>query len=151
MHVGLLRHAIIYDLDSVWKVIGGTPGGKFCFFPDYGHNLPWYTAKVNLVRLKVLKKNFGVCQACGLTPSFFALERFSTSRLSHLGLYSVRDGAEVLMTHDHIIPKAGLGKDSIKNGQCLCEPCNSHKADKHPTEGTAFDLKSLLNVEDYYY
>jgi len=36
-------------------------------------------------------------------------------------------GREVLMTHDHIVPRSKGGKNHISNVQTMCAPCNSKK------------------------
>ena len=50
----------------------------------------------------------------------------------HLNLYGLRDKKEVMLTVDHIIPKARGGSNELHNLQVLCEPCNVAKADKEP-------------------
>lgn len=97
-----------------------------------------------------------VCVRCGLEGLFFAKER-SAKRIKvqvpgegrhniqfrplnderanwHLNLYALKllqDGSfrEVLMTKDHIIPRAKGGKDIMSNYQTMCSICNGNKAD----------------------
>ena len=78
------------------------------------------------------------CACCGLQGSFFAKEkhRFANQpgqqTSPHLNLYAVKDGNEVMMTSDHIIPKANGGAlVSKRNRQTLCYTCNQLKADRN--------------------
>lgn len=72
------------------------------------------------------------CVECGLKGSFFALEHHSadTSEKCHLNLYGIdKQGEEVMMTKDHIIPRSKGGKNVLSNYQPLCIKCNQQKAD----------------------
>jgi 5-methylcytosine-specific restriction endonuclease McrA len=98
-----------------------------------------------------------ICVRCGLEGLYFAKERSAkmvkvpiegTGRHSieykalngersswHLNLYALKylpngDVREVLMTKDHILPKAKGGQDIMTNYQTMCSICNGHKADK---------------------
>ena len=51
----------------------------------------------------------------------------------HLNLYAMReDGKEIMMTRDHIIPKAKGGPNTLENQETMCSKCNSNKKDKLP-------------------
>ena len=68
------------------------------------------------------------CVCCGREGAYFKLDKGdkkSTTR-RHFNLYTA-DG--ILMTKDHIVPKAKGGKDCLDNMQPLCEECNHIKAD----------------------
>jgi hypothetical protein len=78
-------------------------------------------------RLLTFKVDGIKCHHCGLEGSFFALERFEKDGSPHLNLYATKDGKEVLMTSDHIIPKSKGGINNVSNRQCLCEKCNNKK------------------------
>ena len=72
------------------------------------------------------------CPVCGLKGQYFALERTgdpsNVNNRYHLNLYGLdKDGNEVLITKDHIIPKSKGGKNSLENYQPMCEYCNSKK------------------------
>jgi hypothetical protein len=73
------------------------------------------------------------CVDCGVEGSYFALEKDitdSTSRF-HLNLYGKdKDGNEVMITKDHILPRSKGGKNSLSNYQPMCYECNQKKADK---------------------
>lgn len=97
------------------------------------------------------------CVRCGLAGLYFAKERSAkmvkipiegTGRHSieyrplngersswHLNLYALKtlpngELREILMTKDHILPKAKGGLDIMSNYQTMCCICNGHKADK---------------------
>ena len=70
------------------------------------------------------------CVYCGLEGTFFAVERHPNAMGWHLNLYAVDDiGDEVLMTKDHIVPRAKGGPNTLDNLQPMCTLCNGDKAD----------------------
>ena len=67
------------------------------------------------------------CVCCGKKGAYFKLEGDKKSPTRrHFNLYTA-DG--ILMTKDHIVPKAKGGKDCLDNMQPLCEECNHIKSD----------------------
>ena len=104
-------------------------------FPYIGNHLKKFEGKpvsMNSKRYKVFKKSLQ-CVSCGIKGKFFALEHHKKQRKStnkfHFNLYAIKDGEEILMTKDHIIPKSKGGSDSLKNLQTMCCECNSKKGD----------------------
>ena len=102
-----------------------------------------------------------VCVKCGLEGLYFAKERSAKKLMKrnpegkghhavwvrardgqrwHLNMYALdwdeklNRWVEVLMTKDHIIPRALGGPDEASNYQTMCIRCNGSKADKitHP-------------------
>jgi 5-methylcytosine-specific restriction endonuclease McrA len=77
------------------------------------------------------------CAHCDLVGSFFAKERHINKKNNldnnepyHFNLYAINEeGNEVLMTKDHIIPKAKGGANNIANYQTMCTICNGLKQD----------------------
>jgi 5-methylcytosine-specific restriction endonuclease McrA len=72
------------------------------------------------------------CKRCGLKGSYFCLEKHSatTSNKFHFNLYGIdKDGTEVMLTKDHIVPKSKGGPNRLDNYQTLCERCNARKGD----------------------
>jgi hypothetical protein len=57
------------------------------------------------------------CRGCGLEASFFAAEVFARGNQDtpHANLYGIKDGEEILFTHDHILARALGGKDALSN------------------------------------
>jgi len=79
-------------------------------------------------RYKLFFSKGYTCTECGITGSFFALERHLNDACYHLNLYAINDeGQEVLMTKDHIVPKSQGGKDALENYQTMCTLCNFEK------------------------
>lgn len=78
--------------------------------------------------------NSGIaCVTCGLEGTFFGVEAFPDNKDNgpyHMNLYAIKDGAEVLMTKDHIVPKSKGGKNSLNNYQTMCSVCNVEKGNK---------------------
>lgn len=75
------------------------------------------------------------CDECGIEGQYFWLEKHEYANADsgryHFNLYAVdKDGNEVLMTKDHIIPKSWGGESSIRNYRTLCCQCNKEKDDK---------------------
>ena len=70
-----------------------------------------------------------ICNVCGLAAGFAAIEAHPNCPESvHLNFYSYDvNGAEVMMTWDHVVPKAEGGDNTQQNAQCLCETCNHLK------------------------
>ena len=73
------------------------------------------------------------CVRCGIKGTYFALERGRGDNPNrfHFNLYG-RDkhGHEVMITKDHIKPRAKGGKNKLSNYQPMCYKCNQRKADK---------------------
>jgi hypothetical protein len=45
-----------------------------------------------------------------------------------MNLYGMKDGNEVLFTHDHILARGLGGADDLTNSQTMCSPCNGNKS-----------------------
>lgn len=75
--------------------------------------------------LKCFKKNGTRCAICGIEGRYFWVERGDPKGTIRLVLYAVRGkGQEIMLTKDHIVPKAWGGKDVMSNYRTLCETCN---------------------------
>jgi len=82
-------------------------------------------------RLKTYLKGTS-CVHCGIEAHYFAVEQ---GPRWHLNLYHLKEnGKEVMMTSDHIVPKAKGGTDGLHNRQPMCQPCNNLKADYDSVE-----------------
>lgn len=88
--------------------------------------------KLFSLRLRTFANHGTACVTCGLCGSFFALERhIGALGRYHFNLYGINEsGHEILLTKDHILPKAKGGPDSLKNMQTMCIICNNEKGDK---------------------
>jgi 5-methylcytosine-specific restriction endonuclease McrA len=77
------------------------------------------------------------CVNCPTTGTYFALERGATDYKGkfHFNLYGRdKNGREVMITKDHIIPRSKGGKNKLENYQPMCAVCNRRKADKMPDD-----------------
>jgi 5-methylcytosine-specific restriction endonuclease McrA len=92
--------------------------------------------EINGVMVKMTSQRYAVfqkslaCAKCGIVGSFFAIERpiFPENVKYHLNLYAIdKDGNEVLMTKDHILPRSKGGHNNLSNYQTMCYPCNFEK------------------------
>ncbi len=81
------------------------------------------------LKLQTFKENGIRCRMCGCKGSYFAKEKYAAEPYFHLNLYAMKDGREVLMTKDHILPVVKGGRDRLNNFQTLCIDCNKKKAD----------------------
>ena len=114
----------------------------------------WFGKSVRMgsTRYKLFKQKGMTCVRCGIEGKFFAVERHRADKQQpnnyHLNLYAIdKHGSEVLMTRDHIIPRACGGPDCLGNYQVMCTRCNSQKgADLE--KGQAFQL--MLTRQDHY-
>lgn len=77
-----------------------------------------------------------MCIRCGLRGRFIAAERDNkktrngnVNDLFHFNFYGInKDGQQILMTRDHIIPSAYGGPNRPWNFQTMCLPCNEKRA-----------------------
>lgn len=111
-------------------------------------NLDGDVVNVGSLRLMNFKVHGLTCVTCGLTGSFFAKEKTRKDKTYHLNLYAVRDGAEILMTQDHIVPISLNGKNSLDNVQTMCTKCNCEKGNGLQISRQKVDPSSLLNSSD---
>jgi predicted metal-dependent HD superfamily phosphohydrolase/5-methylcytosine-specific restriction endonuclease McrA len=120
-----IRHGVC-DIDDilphVQKTVKGGP--KHVRINRHG-----FDVKVSTLRLQTFKKSIK-CAHCGCEGSFFAVEGNFEGDSPHFNMYTIKDGEEMLMTKDHIIPKAKGGRDHIDNLQTMCYECNQLKGDK---------------------
>jgi len=88
-----------------------------------------------------------VCTRCGLTGTVFRSVLHDDK--VHLNLFGDKNGTQVLMTCDHIIPQSHGGSNNFHNLQVLCCQCNCEKDsqfDRRLTENAWYSYKS---IKDY--
>ena len=112
---------------------------------EYDVNGVKYIVKMNSQRYFTFQKSMS-CAACGLAGTKFFLERFAKDPkfVAHFNLYAEEHGQFILLTKDHIVPKALGGKDYVSNYQTMCSVCNNFKADSNLT------LEEIKNLRDIY-
>jgi len=94
----------------------------------FGQMVKMYSIRYQLFATKGVK-----CVKCGIEGKYFALEKHPSDKKDtyHLNLYAVNEkGEEILMTKDHIIPRAKRGTTCLRNLQTMCSPCNGKKSNK---------------------
>jgi len=122
-----------YTLEDVFSGMRtALNGGTERFYTADGED--W---KMSTRMLTFLEKGV-VCRYCKLEGAYFQAERFSLNEKKfHLNLYAVDyEGDEVLMTHDHHVPRGSGGKDALGNTDTACTTCNSYKAGLIPSFAT---------------
>lgn len=123
--------------DEMAPYIGWQKPSIYLTTPNYGT----FKVKVSSLRLECMMRN-SKCVSCGLPGGIWLLQahhcyikdgQVQLRETPHLNLYAVNDDNElVLMTRDHIIPRAKGGLDEMNNLQTMCQPCNQIKADNLP-------------------
>jgi len=122
----LIRLAIL-TLEEVLPHIKTEPVNLRKAKPEYAV-VGGFRFKIGTLRLVTFKTRGIKCVCCGVEGTFFAVETQKKGISPHINLYAI-DGAgdEVLMTHDHIIPRSKDGADKLENCQTMCKPCNAKK------------------------
>lgn len=96
-----------------------------------------HEVKVSSLRLELLRQN-PKCVTCHRVGSIWILEAHRKNERPHLNLYHVEEGeclewkklakdGLVMMTKDHIIPRAAGGPTNLENLQTMCTICNGKK------------------------
>lgn len=112
-----------YSICEVFEHIDASPrnGQRIKF---YGHLMHLRSTRIMNFRVHGI-----VCVKCGARGAFFAKERHGSDG-PHLNLYAFDNkGRAMLMTRDHIRPKAKGGTNHLYNMQPMCVKCNSAKGD----------------------
>jgi 5-methylcytosine-specific restriction endonuclease McrA len=127
----MYKHNIIYGIFQLHEVLPfvdlknskrNSAKKEYC-----GFNL-----RMGSERLKLFATKGVVCCKCGIVGKYFKLENHNINNYSpHFNLYAIdKDGKEVLMTKDHIIPVSKGGEDKQSNYQPMCTFCNCKKDNK---------------------
>lgn len=89
------------------------------------------------------------CVTCGAKATYFAVEKdpYQGSNY-HLNLYGVNEeGETIMLTKDHILPKAKGGRNIQSNYQLMCNQCNSLKGDGTETTNLKPKLSQLKSTD----
>ncbi len=90
-----------------------------------------YNPKYNSQRYILFKTKGCKCVSCGIEGNIAILTRNKfklKNPTAHFNIYhKTEDGMYVLMTKDHIIPKALNGPNNLNNYQTMCSHCNETK------------------------
>lgn len=106
-----------------------------------------------MVRLSGTLKTFHhwgvVCAKCGLEGIMF--REIKRDKKTHLRLFGIKDGEEIMMTRDHIIPQSRGGSNSFSNIQTMCCKCNSEKQDEVKKEFIENSEYLYKSIKDYIF
>lgn len=120
----------IYSIEETFNLLGDRifityPRRKYDKFDDE-------EIRINSQRYQLFKAKGTTCVTCGLKGTYFALEKAGKTERYHLNLYGIdKNGKEIMITKDHIIPKSKGGLDKLENYQVMCECCNSRKGNDY--------------------
>ncbi len=118
----------VFDIEDVLPYIAkdGTEG-KLTI--DYVINCVVWSVNMGSDRMRCLQRS-PRCLCCGLEGIQFQLELPPRDKRPHFNLYGMdTDGDLVMLTKDHIIPRARGGGNHQSNLQTLCCLCNERKRD----------------------
>ena len=93
-----------------------------------------------------LMKTSRTCVICGLQGTIARLETHEIGVRPHFNFYGDRNGELILMTKDHIIPRAAGGKDTVSNYQTMCSRCNGMKGCLNISN---HELKKLVKATEH--
>jgi len=93
---------------------------------DYQVGDKTYSVRMNSHRYFIFRESLK-CAACGLEGSKMILEQNPSDKSPHFNLYALEGGRLVLMTKDHVQPRAFGGEDRHSNYQTMCAICNNLK------------------------
>ena len=125
--------------------------------PDKEESWAWHgtTVEIDKVRvhlnrrIRVFKTKGTECVKCGLRGEYYWIQREGHAKRYHFALHGVRDGKEIRITVDHIVPLA-LGGSRRKRGnlQPMCETCNGMKGDlREPNAPDQWNGKNSMPTE----
>lgn len=121
----------VYKIEEVLPFVVFKP--KKCKDPDTHKDYDGDLVNMTSDRYKTFKLNGTKCVKCGLEGKYFGKEYHNKTKKikCHFNLYAIdSNGEEVLMTKDHIIPKARGGMDHLDNYQTMCHVCNEEKGSR---------------------
>jgi 5-methylcytosine-specific restriction endonuclease McrA len=110
---------------------------------DYELDGKTYSVRMNSHRYFIFREN-RACVACGIVGDLMILEQHPHDKNPHFNLYAIDGNKLVLMTKDHIQPKAYGGEDIHSNYQTMCIVCNNLKGSANMT------LEGIATVRDVY-
>lgn len=117
------------------------------FINDKGQT---FTPKVGTLRLVTFKTNGVSCCYCGIEATHFQLDEHVSGYTDknnprpHLNLYA----NDMLMSKEHVLPKAYGGQDILSNMMTCCSECNNLRLDLLlPSINGQNVVDSLLNKD----
>ena len=102
-----------------------------------------YNVKMNSQRY-FLFRECSKCVACGIEGTKFILEYHEADKTPHFNLYAEENDELILLTRDHIKPKALGGYDYHSNYQTMCSICNNLKGHRN------LHLHEIKKLRNFY-
>lgn len=114
-----------------------------------------HEVKVSSLRMELFRQN-PKCVTCHRVGTLWLLEAHRKNERPHLNLYHVEDEGSclewkklcvdglVMMTKDHIIPRAAGGPTNLDNLQTMCTICNGKKGQRLMHELPEYERKAML-------
>lgn len=101
-------------------------------------------AEPQSTRIRMFKAGRTTCVSCGIKGNHFYVERHRNDKKGafSFNLYAIKNNVEVMLTWDHILPKALGGGNGLLNAQCMCEVCNRAK-------GCRLSLTELVEIASH--
>ena len=127
------KRLLVISVEEGSKLIGQP---KYAFKTSDGE----YIIRMSSERLKLMKRQ-PECQCCEIKATHFVLEKIGEQ--IHFNLFAKTSDGEIMLTMDHINPKAKGGTNKPSNLQTLCKKCNHLKADH------IIDLKKLKELRNH--
>ncbi len=130
-HAGNI-HIAQYNPDFVFNRIDDHTVATFKHKNEFAYDIELHGYKVRLrsQRYVVFRKSC-VCATCGVEGTLMCLDTKGSDQKygrAHFNLYGIMpSGRVVMMTKDHITPKAEGGTNELDNYQTMCETCNHEK------------------------
>jgi 5-methylcytosine-specific restriction endonuclease McrA len=104
-----------------------------------------YQVRMNSHRYFIFRESLK-CVSCGIEGTQMILELNPNHKSPHFNLYAVENGKLVLMTKDHVTPKAFGGEDRHSNYQTMCCICNNLKGSASLTLDGVRELREIYNA-----
>jgi len=99
------------------------------------HKINGVDIRMGSQRYKLFKQN-KCCVKCGIEGEVLAVEIDKADPMPktyHINMYSIgKNGEEILMTKDHIVPRSKGGRNALFNYQTMCATCNQEKGNGDP-------------------
>jgi hypothetical protein len=90
-----------------------------------------------------------VCAKCGLVGTVFREVEHENN--IHLRLFGIKNGQEIMMTKDHIIPRSVGGSNNFNNIQTMCCECNSTKQNEVNEKFIENARYSYKSIKDFIF
>ncbi len=107
-----------------------------------------YLVRMNSHRYFVFRESLS-CVACGIQGTKMILEHNPADKSPHFNLYAIENGELILMTKDHVRPKALGGGEYHSNLQPMCAICNNLKGSANLTLEAIAELRKLYNENSF--